>query len=451
MMPFKERLSDQEILALAKICPDLRQGPQAGDGQARRRPAPRRQKPEHRNSPVTHVPAPHAAVDRIPLPFSLVRTSVVRPMAQLNVALIGYAFMGRAHSNAYRQVGRFFTPKHPPRMKVLCGRTPDAVKTAADQLGWEETSTDWHEVIHRKDIDIVDVATPGDSHAEIAIAAAKAGKVVFCEKPLANTVAEAEKMLAAVKKAGVIHMLCHNYRRAPAVMLAKELIEKGKLGKLYHFRGTYLQDWIVDPNFPLVWRLRKEAAGSGALGDIASHSLDLARFLVGEITEVTAALETFIKERPLPDNPKKKGAVTVDDASAAVGAIRQWRARDDRGEPLRDWPEELQSLRDQRQQRVDRVQSRAAERARGLPIERRSRRPGLSQRDGDRRASTIRTSDTGGRRATSSATSTRSCTRCTTCSKPSPRARCRRPTSRTACGTRKCSRQWRKPRPRRSG
>jgi predicted dehydrogenase len=142
--------------------------------------------------------------------------------------------------------------------------------------------------------------------------------VVFCEKPIANTVKDAEKMLAAVKKAGVIHMVCHNYRRAPAVMLAKQLIADGKLGTIYHYRGTYLQDWIVDPQFPLVWRLRKEAAGSGALGDIASHSLDLARFLVGEITEVTGALETFIKERPLPDNPKKKGKVTVDDASAAV-------------------------------------------------------------------------------------------------------------------------------------
>ena len=239
-------------------------------------------------------------------------------MTHLNVALIGYAFMGRAHSNAYRQVGRFFNPKYPPRMKVLCGRTAKSVEAAADQLGWEETSTDWREVVRRKDIDIVDIATPGDSHAEIAIEAAKAGKVVFCEKPLANTVKEAEQMLAAVKKAGVIHMICHNYRRAPAVMLAKRLIESGKLGTIYHYRGTYLQDWIVDPNFPLVWRLRKEAAGSGALGDIASHSLDLARFLVGEISEVTAALETFVKQRPLPDNPKKKGAVTVDDASAAV-------------------------------------------------------------------------------------------------------------------------------------
>ncbi len=142
--------------------------------------------------------------------------------------------------------------------------------------------------------------------------------MVFCEKPLANTVKEAEKMLAAVTRAGVLHMICHNYRRAPAVMLAKELIEEGKLGRLYHYRGTYLQDWVADPSVPLYWRLRKEAAGSGALGDIASHSLDLGRFLVGEISEVTAALETFVKERPLPDNPKKKGAVTVDDASAAV-------------------------------------------------------------------------------------------------------------------------------------
>ena len=239
-------------------------------------------------------------------------------MTRVNVALIGYAFMGRAHSNAYRQVSRFFSPKLAPVMKVLCGRNAKNVKAAAEQLGWDETATDWREVIARKDIDIIDISTPGDSHAEIAIEAARAGKVVFCEKPLANTVKDAEQMLAAVKKAGVTHMVCHNYRRVPAVMLAKQLIDEGKLGQIYHYRGTYLQDWIVDPKFPLVWRLRKEAAGSGALGDIASHSLDLARFLVGEITEVTAALETFIKERPLPENPKQKGPVTVDDASAAV-------------------------------------------------------------------------------------------------------------------------------------
>jgi predicted dehydrogenase len=239
-------------------------------------------------------------------------------MKTVNVALIGYAFMGKAHSNAYRQVGPYFKPRLMPRMKVICGRTRDKVEAAAREYGWDEAATDWEEVVARKDIDIVDISTPGDSHAEIAIEAAKAGKVVFCEKPLANTVKEAEKMLAAVKKAGVIHMICHNYRRVPAVMLAKQLIDEGRLGRLYHYRGAYLQDWVADPNVPLYWRLRKEAAGSGALGDIASHSLDLGRYLVGEITEVTGALETFVKERPLPENPRKKGKVTVDDASASV-------------------------------------------------------------------------------------------------------------------------------------
>lgn len=239
-------------------------------------------------------------------------------MAEVNVALIGYSFMGRAHSNAYRQVRSFFSPRLRPRLKVLCGRSGPSVKEAADRLGWEEAATDWREVVRRKDVHIVDVSTPGDSHAEIAIAAARAGKAVLCEKPLANTVKDAKAMLAAAQKAGVVHMVCHNYRRAPAVMLARQLIDQGRLGRIYHYRGTYLQDWIVDPGFPLVWRLRKETAGSGALGDITSHSIDLARFLVGEITEVTAALETFIKERPLPENPRKKGKVTVDDASAAV-------------------------------------------------------------------------------------------------------------------------------------
>jgi predicted dehydrogenase len=239
-------------------------------------------------------------------------------MGEINVALIGYAFMGRAHSNAYRQVAPMFEPRLRPRMKVLCGRNPVAVREAAERLGWEESATDWREVIARKDIDLVDVSTPGDSHAEIAIAAAKAGKAIFCEKPLANTVKQAVAMLRAAEKAGVVHMLCHNYRRIPAVMLARQLILDGKLGQIFHYRGTYLQDWIVDPKFPLVWRLTRETAGSGALGDLASHSIDLARFLVGEITEVTGALETFIKTRPLPGKPRTKGRVTVDDASAAV-------------------------------------------------------------------------------------------------------------------------------------
>jgi len=215
-------------------------------------------------------------------------------MPSINVALIGYAFMGKAHSNAYRQVGPFFHPRLTPRMKVLCGRTPAKVRAAAREYGWDETATDWEHVVNRKDIDLVDISTPGDSHAEIAIAAARAGKAVFCEKPLGNTVPEAERMLAAVTKAGVTHMICHNYRRIPAVMLTKRLIEEGQIGEIRHFRGTYLQDWI------------------------AAHSIDLARFLVGEIAEVAGDLKTFVKTRPLPDNPRKTGRVTVDDASTAL-------------------------------------------------------------------------------------------------------------------------------------
>lgn len=239
-------------------------------------------------------------------------------MATVNVAMIGYAFMGKAHSNAYRQVNAFFEPRVRPRMKVICGRDEQKVKQAADKYGWEEYATDWRKVVKRKDIDVIDICTPGDSHHPIAIAAAKEGKIVFCEKPLANTVNEAQEMYRAVQKAKVIHMICHNYRKAPAVILAKRLIDEGRLGTLYHFRGTYLQDWIVDSNFPLVWRLDKKKAGSGALGDIASHSLDLGRYLVGEIKEVCGALQTFVKERPLPDDPSKRGKVTVDDASASV-------------------------------------------------------------------------------------------------------------------------------------
>lgn len=239
-------------------------------------------------------------------------------MRTINVALIGYAFMGKAHSNAYRQVGPFFSPRLTPRLKVICGRHGANVAKAARAYGWEETATDWRDVVRRNDIDLIDVCTPGDSHAEISIAAARAGKAVLCEKPLANSVAEAERMLAAVQKARVVHMICHNYRRAPAVMLAKQLIAEGRLGKIRHYRGTYLQDWITDPKFPLVWRLEKSKAGSGALGDIAAHSIDLARFLVGEIGEVAGDLETFIKTRPLPGHPRRRGRVTVDDAAMAL-------------------------------------------------------------------------------------------------------------------------------------
>jgi len=201
----------------------------------------------------------------------------------------------------------------------------DAVQQAADKLGWQEAATRWEEVVARPDIDVIDICTPGDSHKPIAMAAAEARKVVFCEKPLANTLAEAEQMLDAVRSNGVIHMLCHNYRRAPAVQLAKQLIAEGRIGEIRHFRGTYLQDWIVNPDFPRVWRLQKSEAGSGALGDIASHVLDLSRFLVGEVTEAASLLKTFITERPLPGSTAR-APVDVDDASLnlvrfATGAI----------------------------------------------------------------------------------------------------------------------------------
>ncbi|MBL8172849.1 MAG: Gfo/Idh/MocA family oxidoreductase [Acidobacteria bacterium] len=241
---------------------------------------------------------------------------------KLNVAMIGYQFMGRAHSNAWRQVSRFFDVPVEPVMKVICGRNADAATKAAATLGWEEVETDWRKVIERPDIDIIDICSPGDAHMPQAIAAAEAKKVVFCEKPLANTLQEAEAVLAAAKKNKVIHMLCHNYRRIPAVTLAKQMIEAGEIGEIFHYRGTYLQDWIVDPNFPRVWRLQKSVAGSGALGDIASHSIDLSRYLVGEITEVSGLLKTFIKERPMPDDPKKMGKVDVDDAALSLVKFR---------------------------------------------------------------------------------------------------------------------------------
>ena len=235
----------------------------------------------------------------------------------LRVAMIGYEFMGRAHSNAWRQVGRFFELPSPPVMQVVCGRDEGKVAAAASRLGWREHATSWQEVVARDDVDVVDVCTPGDSHEQIAVAAARAGKHVLCEKPLANDVAGARAMLEAVRAAGVVHMICHNYRRAPAVALARQWIDEGRIGEIRHYRGTYLQDWIVDPTFPLVWRLQKSRAGSGALGDIASHSIDLARYLVGEIADVCGLLETFVRERPLPEGGGN-GSVDVDDAALAL-------------------------------------------------------------------------------------------------------------------------------------
>jgi predicted dehydrogenase len=247
----------------------------------------------------------------------------MRTRRTLGVALIGYDFMGRAHSNAWRQAPRFFDLPADVRLQTICGRNRAAVAKAAIKLGWENWVTDWRRVINDPKIDIVDICAPNDTHCEIAVAAADAGKAILCEKPLARTVAEAEKMVRAVKKARVANMICHNYRRIPAIALAKQMIERDELGdRLFHFRARYAQDWIVDPKFPLVWRLRSKTAGSGALGDIGSHIIDLARYLVGEFRDVCATTETFVKERPVETGSGKKARVTVDDAVTMVGHFR---------------------------------------------------------------------------------------------------------------------------------
>jgi predicted dehydrogenase len=245
---------------------------------------------------------------------------------EIGVGIVGYAFMGRAHSFGWRTAARAFDLPLHPRMAVVVGRDGAAASRAAVELGWAEASTDWRRLLERDDVDLVDICTPGDSHAEIAIAALRAGKHVLCEKPLANTLAEAEAMVAAAASArpGVKAMVGFNYRRVPAARFARELIDSGRLGTVRHVRATYLQDWIVDPEFPLVWRLRKELAGSGALGDIGAHIVDLVQFMIGDrITAVSALAETFVTERPLPaassglsaTGSALRGPVTVDDAA----------------------------------------------------------------------------------------------------------------------------------------
>ncbi len=246
----------------------------------------------------------------------------------LNVGMVGYKFMGKAHSNAYRQVARFFPELEiVPVMKALCGRNEAGVRKAAETFGWEGYETDWKTLIARPDIDIIDIGAPGNMHAEIAIAAAQAGKHVFCEKPLGNTAEQARQMLDAVTDAGVYHMIWFNYRANPAVSFAKQLIDEGMVGRIYHCRALFLQDWLTNPQTPLGWRLQKEIAGSGSHGDLLAHCLDTARFLVGEIAEVSGLLETFIKQRPEQASADDRmggtasdriGEVTVDDASLAL-------------------------------------------------------------------------------------------------------------------------------------
>ncbi|MGV9532604.1 Gfo/Idh/MocA family protein [Streptosporangium sandarakinum] len=250
----------------------------------------------------------------------------------LGIGMVGYAFMGRAHSQAWRSAGAFFDRPARPVLAALAGRSKESVAAAAHDLGWAAAETDWRNLVARDDVQVVDICTPGDSHAEIAIAALEAGKHVICEKPLANTVAEAEAMAEAAKRAaarGVHAMVAFNYRRVPAVALARRWVAEGRLGELRHVRAQYLQDWIVDPDFPLVWRLQRDRAGSGALGDIGAHIIDTAQFVTGRrLTGVSALTETFVKHRPLAEGSaglsaggaaRETGEVTVDDAALFIG------------------------------------------------------------------------------------------------------------------------------------
>ena len=256
---------------------------------------------------------------------------------ELRIGMVGYAFMGAAHSQAWRTVNRVFDLPLRASMVAIAGRNSEQVHAAADRLGWTEAVTDWRALLDRPDIDLIDICTPGNTHAEIAIAALAAGKHVLCEKPLANTVAEAEAMsdaAATARAQGVRSMCGYNYRRVPAVALLADLIARGRLGTIRHIRAVYLQDWISDPQFPLVWRLQRDIAGSGALGDIGAHIVDLTQYVTGqEILGVSAVTETFVRRRPLPQqssglsalgesgNGGPTGPVTVDDAAIFVARL----------------------------------------------------------------------------------------------------------------------------------
>ncbi|BCW37491.1 oxidoreductase [Arthrobacter sp. StoSoilA2] len=248
---------------------------------------------------------------------------------KLRVGMVGYSFMGAAHSHAWRTAPRFFDLPLAPELTALAGRNAAGVQAAADKFGWDSVETDWRRLIERDDIDLIDICSPGNTHAEIAIAALEAGKHVLCEKPLANSVAEAEKMTAVASSAaerGVYSMCGFTYRRTPALALAKRMVDDGRLGELRHVRAQYLQDWLSDADAPLTWRLDKSKSGSGSLGDIGAHSIDAAQWITGSsITGVSALMETFVKERPIggdlvglgghggTDGPR--GPVTVDDAA----------------------------------------------------------------------------------------------------------------------------------------
>lgn len=236
----------------------------------------------------------------------------------LRIGLIGCGFMGRTHSNGYNRIRNFFPElQYEPQLKAVCSRNPEKVKAFAGQWGYESFETDWRKLVERDDIDAVDICTPNDTHAEIAIAAAAKGKMILCEKPLARTVAEGQKMVDAIEKAKVANTVWYNYRRIPAITLAKQIIDSGKLGKIFHFRANFLQDWTISPDLPQggtgTWRLDVDAAGSGVTGDLLAHCIDTAMWLNGAIKDVSAMTETFVKERVHADTGKKQ-KVGIDDA-----------------------------------------------------------------------------------------------------------------------------------------
>ncbi len=235
----------------------------------------------------------------------------------LNIGLIGYGFMGRTHSNAYRQVSKFFDLEYQPVLKACCARNEEKIKEFAENWGWESYETDWRKLIARDDIDAIDIGSPNNTHYEMALAAAEAGKMILCEKPLAMDVAQAEAMTAAVEKAGVANMVWYNYRRVPAITLAHQLVKEGRIGRPFHYRATYLQDWTIAEDVPqggaTLWRLDAAVAGSGVTGDLLAHSIDTAIWLNGPITSVSAATETFVKERMHQDTGEMQ-PVSIDDA-----------------------------------------------------------------------------------------------------------------------------------------
>lgn len=238
-------------------------------------------------------------------------------MKNLNIGMIGYGFMGKTHTNAYCQAPRFFQSEHRPVLKAVCARNREKVQAFADNWGYESVETDWRELLKRDDIDAVDICTPNNLHKEIAIEAAKAGKMILCEKPLAIDTAEGEEMCQAVEAAGVANMVWYNYRRAPAVTLAKQLIDEGRLGRIFHYRAFFLQDWTISEDVPqggaATWRLDAQAAGSGVTGDLLAHCIDTAIWLNGPIRDVTAMTETFVKERMHAETGEKR-PVNIDDA-----------------------------------------------------------------------------------------------------------------------------------------